>query len=99
MSESHWKSRTRPKGTPNVRSVLTSIAEAAELAADAEMAYRLGDDRAGRLHVAAECAHRELLRSICQLSESDADEVEPAFTELETQLLHLPTASVRSLCC
>lgn len=99
MSELHCKSRTRSKRTPHVQIVLEGIAEAAGLAADAEMAYRLGEGRAGRLHVAAECAHRDLLRSICLLSENEADSVEPAFTELETQLLHLPTASVRSLCC
>ena len=73
-----------------VHRVRAEIAEASRMAADAADAYRAAGERAGRLHAAAECAHRDLLRSICDLSESEADSVEPAFTELEKQLMRLP---------
>jgi hypothetical protein len=92
--------RTNPKGltgdSPQVMAVLDGIAEALRMTCEAERAYRTGDDRAAGLHAAADRAHRNLLRSICELSEIEADHVEPSFTELETRLLRLPIPAPRS---
>ena len=77
-------------GSGRVGRLLKAIADATRLVSDAERAYRLGDSRAGRLHAASECAHRDLLQGICELSESEADFVEPGFTGFESRLLRLP---------
>jgi hypothetical protein len=82
-----------PKGSMQVSAILEGIADALHLVAEAETAYRMGDHRAGESHAAADSAHCALLESICELSEEDADLVEPPFTEFETRLLRLPMIS------
>lgn len=91
MSGSNW--------TGTTESVMESIGEAMHLVRDAERAYRAGDDRAGRLHAAAESAHRDLLRTICELSDDEADAIEPAFTDFETHLLRLPRLAAPAFFC
>jgi hypothetical protein len=61
------------------------------LIASTESAYRKRNWTAVVLHVAAEHSHFAILKGICKLSDTDADLIEPAFTDLENQLLHLWT--------
>jgi hypothetical protein len=100
MLESHRKAigtaGTRPERSPLVKLVLEGIAQAFRLAIEADEAYGRGDVSAGPLQTAAENAHHDLLGDICELSEEQADAVEPAFTELETRLSRLPSGSPRS---
>jgi hypothetical protein len=62
------------------------INAAMRLSASTETAYRKRSWTAVVLHVAAEQSHFAILKGICKLSETDADLIEPAFTELENQL-------------
>jgi len=82
----------RPRVSPriDVDFVLGAVAAASRLVDIAEEAGRVHDARAGSLRAAAEAAHRDLLGSICELSDQQADLVEPAFTAFEMRLLHLP---------
>jgi len=82
-----------PRDTSRVAEVLAQIALAAEIAAEAERAYPRSEEGAGQLHAAAELAHRGILRSICTLTEAEADSVEPAFSEFENVLLRLSSKS------
>lgn len=68
---------------------MDTIAEALRLMGDAEQASRRGDECAANFQATVNRMHRRLLRSICELSEEEADRVEPVFTELETRLIRL----------
>jgi hypothetical protein len=64
---------------------------AAHLSANrAESAYADGDfATAEALHEEAERRHTKILRAICELTDAEADAVEPAFSELEKRLFRL----------
>jgi hypothetical protein len=88
------RERTRPEwdrcgDSPRVEFVLEGIATALQLARDAEEAQTANVARAGKAREMAEWAHYRLLGWICQLSEANADRVEPAFSELESRLERL----------
>jgi hypothetical protein len=82
----------KPGESAAVTRVLSGIGDALSLVSRTEHAYRRRDQRAAELRAFLEGAHRHLLRSICDLSEEEADSVEPRFTELETRMLRLPGA-------
>jgi hypothetical protein len=69
---------------------LNGVERALRLVRLAEGAYRAGSRRAGVLHASAEVAHYQLLKSICRLTEQQAEVVEPAFTSFEQRLFRLP---------
>jgi hypothetical protein len=66
--------------------------EALRIARRASHAYRQGIfGRAACLHAAAEQLHTSILAAICDLTEGEADRIEPAVTELEKELWRFPT--------
>ncbi len=72
-------------------SVRIQIAEAGALARTAASDYKTGkENRAAELQLAAERAWAKILKAIVDLTEEEADLVEPIFTELEEELLSLP---------
>jgi hypothetical protein len=75
----------------SIESVRRQIAEAQALAKTAVFDYETGDEsRAVELQLAAVRAWTKILNAIVDLTEEEADLVEPVFTELEEQLLGLP---------
>jgi hypothetical protein len=101
MVELHVKTigieqKTRREDSPQVKRVLAGIAEAHALVKDAEEAYLRSGDRAATCQAAADRSHCNLLKAICELSEADANTVEPLFTEFENHLLRLRVRSDRS---
>ncbi len=79
-----------------IAGVQQRIAEASTLVERAEAAYHSADGTAEPVRAAAEKAHLALLESLCRLTESEADAVEPAFTEFESGLLRLSLFAPRS---
>lgn len=67
----------------NLAWVETGIAEGMRLVLVAERAYRALDGHGSSLRAAAEHTHYNLLRAIYQLTEEEADRIEPAFTQFE----------------
>ena len=82
----------RPQDESSVSALLEQIAEATRLAIQAEQALLMSDPTAGELQTAAETAHYQVLGRICGLTEGEANQVEPAFTELENRLLRTSAA-------
>jgi hypothetical protein len=78
-------------GHPALDELRARIVEAAAVAWAAGIAYHNREPRSLYLHKAANRAHRELLAQIAELTPDEADELEPAFTAFEDNLLHLPT--------
>jgi hypothetical protein len=66
--------------------VFVLIDEALKVTKEAEDAWERGDGRAETLSTAAEQAHCRVLKTICALSDSEAEAAEPAFTALENRL-------------
>lgn len=69
--------------------ILHQIQRAVNVTIRAEEAYRDHSLDAKALFSAGQLAHRKLLGEICELTDVEADEIEPAFTLLEKRLLHL----------
>ncbi len=81
----------------SIDSVRKRIAEAETLATTAAFDYETGNEiRAAELQLAAERAWTTILKAIVDLTEEEADLVEPIFTELEEQLLRLPLSTCPS---
>jgi hypothetical protein len=70
--------------------VLSEVADALRLVSRTEQAYRCGVHRVADLQAAVDYAHTQLLSRICELTEEEADSVEPLFTEFEIRMLRLP---------
>jgi hypothetical protein len=81
-------------GHPLLDDLRERIVEAAAVAWAAGMAYRNREPRSLYLHNAADRAHRELLGQIAELTPHEADELEPAFTAFEDNLLQLPALGI-----
>jgi hypothetical protein len=69
--------------------VFAMIDEALRATKEAEDALESGDARAEVLTTAAEHAHCRVLKTICSLSDNEADLAEAAFTALENRLFPL----------
>jgi hypothetical protein len=74
----------------SIDSLRKQIAEAEALARTAAFDYETTNEtRAAELQLAAERAWATILKAIVDLTEEEADLVEPILTELEEQLLSL----------
>lgn len=75
----------------SIESVRRQIAEAQALARNAAFDYETGNETlAAELQLTAERAWAKILKAIVDLTEEEADLLEPIFTKLEEQLLSLP---------
>lgn len=81
-----------PESFGSIASVRKQTAEAKTLAGVAATEYTAGNKaRAAEFHLSAERACAEILTAIVDLTEGEADMVEPVFTALEEQLFALGT--------
>lgn len=79
-----------------ISSVRKQAAVAAALATAAAIQYATGNEiRAAELHIAAERACAEIIKAIVDLTEEEADLVEPMLTGLEEQLFTLGALRLR----